>query len=91
VLTRIRQWLLGTTPRYRTGVANARVAPVPRPPMLDAYHGLWVALIDDEIVAAAETSHQLALQLHSMDHRKRARIVTEYVRPDSDAYIVGVG
>lgn len=67
------------------------MAPVPRPPRLDDYAGMWVATIGDEIVAAAYTSHELAIQLHNMDHRKRARVVTEFVRPDSDAYIVGVG
>jgi hypothetical protein len=45
----------------------------------------------DEVVAAAETSHRLALALHVMDHQKRARLVTEFVRPDGDEYIVGVG
>ena len=47
--------------------------------------------IDGEVIQAAATSHELALQLHDMDHRRRARVVVEYVRPASDAYIVGVG
>ena len=59
--------------RYRGEMPLARMAPIPRPPALDSYHGLWVATIGDEIVAAAETSHQLALQLHNMDHRSAAR------------------
>jgi hypothetical protein len=91
MLKRAWLWLTGGNGHYREVVARGRVAPVPRPSALDAYHGLWVAMIGDEIVAAAETSHDLALQLHSMDHRRRARVVTEFVRPDSDAYIVGVG
>jgi len=53
--------------------------------------GKWVGVIDDEVVAAAETSHQLALKLHDMDHRRRQRVVVEYVRPNADTYIVGVG
>lgn len=76
--------------RYADSVP-ARMAPVTRARMLDAYSGLWVAVIGDQVVAAAESSHQLALQLHNMDHRRRAMAVTEYVRPDSDVYIVGVG
>jgi hypothetical protein len=67
------------------------VAPVPRPQGLDTFAGLWVALDGDNVIAAAETSHQLALQLHAMDHRVTSRAVVEYVRPAGDAYIVGVG
>jgi len=33
----------------------------------------------------------LALRLHDMDHRKRRRVVIEYVRPTTDSYIVGAG
>jgi hypothetical protein len=68
-----------------------RVPPVARPAELDRYSGLWVALVNGEVVAAEPTSHRLALSLHSMDHRKRNKVVIEYVRPASDSYIVGVG
>lgn len=88
---RLFLWLRSRLYRYRGGMAMARVAPVPRPAGLDDYQGLWVATIGDEVVAAAETSHGLALNLHNMDHRKREQVVTEYVRPNGDAYIVGVG
>lgn len=81
----------GRLPGYRGIVTSSRLAPVARPSRLDMYAGLWVATVDDEVVAAEETSHQLAIALHNMDHRKRARAVTEFVRPESDAYIVGVG
>lgn len=84
------EWLKNRMHRY-PGYMTTRVAPVPRAPRLDDYQGLWVATIGDEVVAAANTSHQLALQLHNMDHRRREQAVTEYVRPNSDAYIVGVG
>jgi hypothetical protein len=59
--------------------------------MLENFAGMWVAVVDDEVVAAAATSHALALQLYQMDHRKRRRAVVEYVRPTTDAYIVGAG
>jgi hypothetical protein len=52
---------------------------------------MWVAVSDGAVVAAAPTSHRLALTLHDMDHRKRHRVVVQYVRPATDAYIVGVG
>lgn len=68
-----------------------RVAPVPRPADLVRFAGLWVALLDGEVVAAEPTSHTLALRLHDMDHHKRSQLVVEYVRPTGDSYIVGVG
>ena len=64
---------------------------VRRKDSLAGLEGKWVAVIDGEVIQAAGTSHELALQLHGMDHRRRARVVVEYVRPASDAYIVGVG
>ena len=78
-------WLVGRNARGR------RVAPVRRPEALDRYDGMWVAVLDGEVVIAEHTSHHLALKLHDMDHRKRRRAVVEYVRPSSDAYIVGAG
>ncbi|MGH9297643.1 MAG: hypothetical protein ACRDZP_06655 [Acidimicrobiales bacterium] len=70
---------------------EARVAPLPRPSMLDEFADMWVAVIDGEVVAAEPTSHSLALKLHDMDHRRRQRVVVQYVRPVTDSYIVGVG
>lgn len=71
--------------------STRRIAPQPRPKELNDFVGKWVAVVDGEVVAAADSSHQLALRLHDMDHRRRARVVVEYVRPASDSYIVGVG
>ena len=68
-----------------------RVEPVARDKSLGAFAGMWVAVIDGQVVAAEKTSQALAYRLHNMDHRKRKRAVMEYVRPNSDAYIVGVG
>jgi hypothetical protein len=59
--------------------------------MLDTYEGCWVAVANGEVVAAAKTSHQLALDLRALDHRKSRAAVVEYVRPSGDAFIVGVG
>jgi hypothetical protein len=70
---------------------DARVAPLPRPAILDEFAGMWVAVIDGEVVVAEPTSHSLALRLHDMDHRRRSRAVVQYVRPTTDSYIVGVG
>jgi hypothetical protein len=52
---------------------------------------MWVLVVDGEVIAAEPTSRALADRVRRMDHGKRARAVMEYVRPASDAYIVGVG
>ena len=75
---------------YRNDMTG-KVGPVRKPDMLERFEGMWVAVIDGEVVAAEHTSHALALKLFNMDHRKRAKAVVQYVRPASDSYIVGVG
>jgi hypothetical protein len=70
---------------------SPRAIPLTRPSALDRYEGLWVAVLDGEVVMAEDTSHALALKIHDMDHRKRERVVVEYVRPRADSYIVGAG
>ena len=82
--------------RYARGVPIARrasgpLAPIPRPAGLEEFEGMWVARIGADVIAAAATSRELAYTLHKMDHRKRAEAVMEYVRPSSDAFIVGAG
>lgn len=68
-----------------------RIPPVPRPAEFDDFVGRWVAVVDGRVIAAEDTSHRLALRLHDMDHRRRRKVVVEYVRPTADSYIVGVG
>lgn len=82
--------------RYALGVPIARrpsapLLPVPRPAGLEEFAGMWVLRLGDSVIAAAPTSRELAYELHKMDHRKRADVVMEYVRPSSDAFIVGAG
>jgi hypothetical protein len=89
VFRNLRRWLASLRHGYRPVVDRFR--PVPRPPELDSYVGYWVAVLDGKVIDAAPTSHQLAVRLHHMDHRKRRRAVVEYVRPAADAYIVGAG
>ena len=85
-------WLLGCLQRYRGSMTPAtKIAPVPRPQNLDGYEGMWVAVANGEVIAVGETSDELALRLQAADIRKSREAVVEYVRPGSDAYIVGVG
>jgi hypothetical protein len=91
----VLRWLGAPAQGYRARMGQdlpvRRVSPVARPSNLDSFEGMWVAVVDDVVIEAEFTSHQLALKLHGMDHRKRRRAVIEFVRPSSDAYIVGVG
>jgi len=58
---------------------------------LDVWVGQWVAIKDDEIIAASETSGALAYKLKEMGP-PAVGAVTEYVRPGrDDAYAVGPG
>lgn len=92
----IRLWWSKLNTGYREHMSSRsespqRVAALPRPEGLDRFDGMWVAVADGDVVAAAESSHKLALQLHDMDHRRRRKVVIEYVRPTTDSYIVGAG
>ncbi len=91
----MRHWWSRLTGGYRPTVEEPiharRVSPLPRPARLARYEGLWVAVIGLEVVAAAETSQQLALMLNDMDHRRRSQVVIEFVRPTTDSYVVGAG
>jgi hypothetical protein len=78
---------------YPRGMAplGGKRAVGPARPDLSSYEGLWVAILDGQVIDAGETSHTLALRLREMDHRKRHGAVVEFVRPTVDSYIVGAG
>ena len=79
----------GNVPISRT--PGRRLKPVPRLPELDRFVGHWVAIKDGKVIAASESSQDLAYELHKLGPRAEGA-VTEYVRPGrDDAYIVGVG
>ena len=93
-LRKLRGLLSGDSGHHREGyrpTMSTRIPPVPRPANLSIYEGMWVAVVNGEVVAADGSSNGLALELRRMDHRKRDRAVVEYVRPRTDAYIVGLG
>jgi hypothetical protein len=75
------------------GIARhgGHIQPVRRRPEVAAYEGQWIASIDSEIVAAALTSGALAYELQKMTDQRRAKAVVEFIRPTTDAYIVGAG
>jgi hypothetical protein len=68
-----------------------RLRPIPHLGELDGFVGKWVAVKGDKVIAASDSSRDLAYQLQKMGSRADGA-VTEYVRPGrEDAYIVGVG
>jgi hypothetical protein len=79
----------GTVPIARS--AGRSVPPVPHLEELDRWTSHWVAVKDGKVIAASESSRDLAYQLRKLGSRARGA-VTEYVRPDSDdTYVVGGG
>lgn len=55
---------------------------------LDEFEGKWVAVKDGRVVAAADTSSDLAYRLHDRDIRGA---VSRYVPRSSDSERVGIG
>lgn len=68
-----------------------RVPPVPRPRELEGFDGQWVAVAGHEVVASAETSHELASKVRGKTPDQLRGIVIQYVRPKTDSYLVGAG
>jgi hypothetical protein len=64
--------------------------PERRLPDLDQWEGLWVAVKDGKVIAAASTSRELVPELHKLGERGRGA-VAQYVPRPSDKIIIGVG
>ncbi len=58
--------------------------------LLRGFEGRWVAMVGDEVVAAAHSPRELVAQLHEMGPRG-AKAVTRYVPLPSDVIVIGVG
>src|ERR1700685_450287 len=81
---------------YRRGTGQARrhepMEPERRLPELDHWVGLWVAVKDGKVIAAAPTSLELVDALHKLRPvgvGKRA--VAQYVPRPTDEIMIGVG
>lgn len=94
MIMRTRRWWVPSTGRYRghMGIArrNTAMDPVPRPPELDAYSGLWVAVKDGSVVAAAGSSRELVYEVHKLGSRGNGA-VAQFVPAPSTSFMVGVG
>jgi hypothetical protein len=81
---------------YRRGVAQARrhepMEPERRLPELDRWVGLWVAVKDGKVIAAAPTSLELVDALHKLRPVGAGRgAVAQYVPEPTDRIMIGVG
>jgi len=84
----------GTPRRYlRRMGANSpgrRVEPVRRLPELDHWTGMWVAIKDGVVIAAAPTSRELVMQVRSKGEPAKGA-VAQFVPAMSDEIVIGVG
>jgi hypothetical protein len=64
--------------------------PLPYLRELDRYVSQWVAVKDGHVVAFADDSTALALRLRELGANGRGAVM-QFVQPEADAYIVGVG
>ena len=67
-----------------------QVPPVKQPVGIERYEGLWVAILDDDVIAYAPTSRELATKLKGMGPRGQEATV-RFVKPPVAGYVVGVG
>lgn len=68
---------------------SAPIQPVRHLPELDRYIGKWVAVKDGHVLTYADSSTELAVRLRQRGDSRGA--VVQFVQPEVDAYVVGVG
>lgn len=75
---------------YSRGMSPRKVEPIRRDPKLDHWVGMWVAVKDGEVVAAAHNSNELVKMVIEMGP-KGAGAVAQFVPDRQDSIIIGVG
>lgn len=60
------------------------------PESLARFVGLWVAVLDGDVIAAARNPRELAANLHEMGPGA-AKAVARFVPEPSDVIVIGVG
>lgn len=89
-------WRVARQRAYRRGMAKggrrAPMEPERRLPELDNWVGLWVAVKDGEVIAAAPTSLELVDALHKLRPLGAGKgAVAQYVPEPTDDVMIGVG
>lgn len=67
-----------------------RFHPVPATPGLAMYEGLWVAVLDGEVVAAAATTRELVRMLADLGPKVRGATMQRVPHPEQ-GLLVGMG
>ena len=76
----------------RGELAREPMEPERRPPELDRWAGLWVAVKDGKVIAAASTSLELVRELRKLRPVGAGKgAVAQYVPKPSDSITIGVG
>jgi Family of unknown function (DUF5678) len=76
--------------RGRRATERRALEPDRRLPDLDRWEGLWVAVKDGKVIAAAHSSRELVPKLVEMGPAGHGA-VAQFVPPRSDTIVVGVG
>ena len=82
-------YALGYPPRMGKRVLR-KVEPERRPPGIDHWAGLWVAIKDGEVIAASENSRDLVAMVRSKGPAAEGA-VAQYVPRHTDDIVIGVG
>jgi hypothetical protein len=70
--------------------ARREIEPVPLPAGLEQWEGLWVAVKDGDVVAAAHNSRDLVVEVRKLGAAGE-RAVAQFVPPRSEEIVIGVG
>lgn len=75
---------------YSRGMRPRKVEPIRRDPELDRWIGMWIAIKDGEVIAAAHNSNELVRMVIEMGPRG-AGAVAQFVPQRQDSIVIGVG
>jgi hypothetical protein len=75
---------------YMEEPSRRKVEPGRRPEGIDRWAGLWVALKDGNVIAAADNTRDLVARVRGMGPAGDGA-VAQYVPPRTDDIVIGVG
>jgi hypothetical protein len=75
---------------YSRGMSPRNVVPIRRDPELDRWVGMWIAVKDGEVVAAAYNSGELVRKVIEMGPKAEGA-VAQFVPQRQDSIVIGVG
>jgi hypothetical protein len=89
-----RLWRVVWRLAYRCGMGprrrERRVEPEKALPGLDRWSGMWVAVKDGKVIAAAHNSRELVPMVRKLGEAGRGA-VAQFVPPHTDEIVIGLG